>query len=179
MSCRICSACRDIPFNQKPQSWSSQIIHDFNLMESIHMDRKVMPTSFHGYIYLLVMCCNHSRFVITDTLKTRKAAEVEESICQKLICTHGTNIKEIYCDLDTAFKYEIMNTLLTSVGIKVDFCSIQSHQSNPAEQTVQSISNILIHYVAKYGNLWCIMTNMAKFRLNVFCNQQYTKHKQL
>ncbi len=119
MSCRICSACHDIPFNQKQRSWSSKVIHDFNIMESISMDLKVMPTSFCGYNYLLVMCCNHSRFIITDTLKTRKASEVAESISQKLICTHGTNIKEIYCDLDTAFKNEIVSTLLNTLGITI------------------------------------------------------------
>ncbi len=63
-----------------------------------------MPTSLRGYNYLLVMHCNHSRFVITDTLKIRKASEVAESLFQKLICALGTNIKDIYCNLDTAFK---------------------------------------------------------------------------
>ncbi len=63
------------------------------IMESISIDIKVMPTSFRGYNYLLVMRCNHSRFIITDMLKTRKASEIAESIFQKLICAHGTNIK--------------------------------------------------------------------------------------
>ncbi len=49
MSCRICSAGRDIPFNQKQRCWLSKVIHDFNIMESISMDLKVMPTSFRGY----------------------------------------------------------------------------------------------------------------------------------
>ncbi len=96
MSCRVCSDKRDIPFNQKQRSWSSQVIHDFAIMESISMDLKLMPTSFRGYNYLLVMRCNHSCFIITDTLKTRKASEVAESLFQKLICVHGTNVKEIY-----------------------------------------------------------------------------------
>ncbi len=125
-----------------------------------------MPTSFCGYNYLLVMHCNYSRFIITDALKSRKASVVAESIFQKFICAHGTNIKEIYCDLDTAFKNEIVSTLFNSLGIQViqvKFCSVQSHQSNPAERTIQSISNILNHYIAKYGNLWCIITNMATF----------------
>ncbi len=80
------------------------------------MDLNVMPTSFHGYNYLLVLCCNQSRFMITDVLKTRKVTVVVESIFQKLICAHGTNIKEIYCDMDIAFKKEMMNTLLSSLG---------------------------------------------------------------
>ncbi len=136
-------------------------------MESISMDLKVMPTSFRGYNYLLVMRCNHSRFIITDTLKNRKASEVAESLFQKLICAHGTNIKDIYCDLDTAFKNEIVSTLFKTLGITVKFCSVQSHQSNPAERALQSISNIIIHYITKYSNLWCIMSNMATFCLNI------------
>ncbi len=55
MSCRVCSVRRDIPFNKKERSWSSQVIHDFAIMESIGMDLKVMPTSFCRYNYLLVM----------------------------------------------------------------------------------------------------------------------------
>ncbi len=106
------------------------------------MDLKVMPTSFCGYNYLLVMRCNHSHFIITNTLKTKNPSEVAESIIPKLICAHGTNIKEIYCDLDTAFKNEIVSTLLNTLGIIVKFCSVQLHQSNPAERAIQSVSNI-------------------------------------
>ncbi len=87
-------------------------------------DLKVMPTSFCGYNYLLVMRCNHSRFIITDTLKTRKASEVAESPFQKLICSQGTYIKEIYCDLDTAFKNEIVANLFKTLGITVKFCRV-------------------------------------------------------
>ncbi len=57
------------------------------------------------------MRCNQSHFIITDTLKSRKASVVAKSLFQKFICNHGTNIKEIYNDLDTAFKYEIVSTL--------------------------------------------------------------------
>ncbi len=113
------------------------------------MDLKVMPTSFRGYNYLLVMRCNHLHFIITDTLKTRKASEVAESLFQKLICANRSNIKDIYCDLDTAFKNEIVSTLLKTLGITITFCSVQSHQSNPYEHTIQSISNIIIHSISQ------------------------------
>ncbi len=135
-------------------------------MESISM--MVMPTSFRGYNYLLVMRCNHWHFIIIDMLKTRKVSEVPESLFQKLICAHGTNIKEIYCDLDTAFKNEIVSTLFKTLGITMKFCSVPSHQSNTAGHVIQSISNIIILYITKYGNLWCIMLNMAMFCLNIF-----------
>ncbi len=106
------------------------------------MDLKVMPTSFRGYNYLMVIRCTNSLYIITDALKTRKATEVAESIFQKLICTHGTNIKEIYYDLDTAFKIKVIRILLSSFKIKVKFCGVQSHNSNPADRSIQSISNI-------------------------------------
>ncbi len=114
------------------------------------------------------MRCNHSCFTITDSLKTRKSSEEAVSLFQKLICAHRTNIKESICNLDTAIKNEIVSTLFKSLGITVKFCSVQSHQSNPAECAIQSISNIIIHYISRYGNLWCIMSNMATFCLNIF-----------
>ncbi len=101
----------------------------------------------------------------TDTLKSRKSSEVAESLFQKLICGHVTNIKEIYCNLDTAFKNENDSTLFNSLGISVKFCNVRSHQNNPAERAIQSISNIIIHYITRYRNLWCIMSNMATFCL--------------
>ncbi len=52
--------------------------------------------------------------------------------------------------MDTTFKNEIIRILLSSFKIKVKFCSIQSHESNPAERSIQSISNIIIHYISKY-----------------------------
>ena len=168
MSCRICSARRDIPFNQKSRSWCSSVISDFSIMESLSMDLKVMPTSLRGYNYILVIRCNHSRFLVTDALKSRKASEIVESLFQNVICQHGTNIKEIYCDLDTAFKNEIMNILSKSLNIKIKFCSVQSHQSNPAERSIQSISKLLLHYIAKYGNKWCLFHKAASFCLNTF-----------
>ncbi len=161
MSCRICSARRDIPFNLKQRSWSSAEIQNFNIMESLSMDLKVMPTSFKGYNYLMVMHCNNSCYIITDVSITRKANEIAESTFQKLICPHGTNINEIYCDLDTAFKNELILILSSSFKIKVKFHSVESYQSNPDEQLIQSISNIIIHYISKYNNTWCLFCDIC------------------
>ncbi|MBL0686765.1 MAG: DDE-type integrase/transposase/recombinase, partial [Sulfurospirillum sp.] len=154
MSCRICSARRNIPFNQKQRGWTHSVITDFKIMDSISMDLKVMPTSNRGYNYLLVMRCNNSRFIVTECLKTRQAKEVVEAIFQNLICAHGTNISKIYCDLDTCFKNEIMDIMTRTLGIKVQFCSVDAHQANPAERSIQDVSKLLLHYIAKYGNTW-------------------------
>ncbi len=92
MSCRICSAKLNIPFNQKQRNWTHSVITDFKTMDNISMDLKVMPSSNRGYNYLLVMRCNNSRFIVTECLRTRQAKEVVEAIFQNLICAHGTNI---------------------------------------------------------------------------------------
>ncbi len=81
--------------------------------------------------------------------------EVVEAIFQNLICAHGTNICKIYCDLDTCFKKEIMDIMTRTLGIKVQFCSVDTHQANPAESSIQDISKLLLHYIAKYDNTWC------------------------
>ncbi len=85
MSYRVCSARRDIPFNQKQRSWSSRIIHDFDIMESISLDIKVVSTSFGGYNYLLVMACNHSCFIITDCQKSHRSCRIH--ISKTNLCT--------------------------------------------------------------------------------------------
>ncbi len=160
MSCHICSARRNIPFNQKQSNWAHTVMTDFKIFESMSMDLKVMPSSDRGYNYLLVMRCNNSRYIITTALKTRQAKEIVEAIFQNLICAHGTNINKTYCDLDTCFKNEIMDLMTKTLGIKVQFCIVESHQSNPAERSIQSI------YIATYGNKWSFFNNCVEFCLN-------------
>ncbi len=48
------------------------------------MDLKVMPTSFRGYNYLLVMRCNHSCFIITDMLRLTDTLRLTGNICVAL-----------------------------------------------------------------------------------------------
>ena len=168
MSCRICSARRNIPINEKQRAWADTSIADFSIFESLSMDIKVMPESTDGKHYLLVLRCNHSRFIITDALYTRKAIEVAESFFQNVICAHGTNIKNIYCDLDTAFKNSVMDYLLKTFQIKVTFCSVESHQSNPAERSIKSIGDLLVHYMATFGNKWSSIHRLAAFAVNTF-----------
>ncbi len=76
------------------------------------------------------MTCNNSRFNVTECLRTRQAKEVVKAIFQNLICANGTNISKIYCDLDTCFKNEIMDIMTHTLGIKVQFCSVDAHQAN-------------------------------------------------
>ncbi len=52
MSCHICSARRNIPFNQKQRNWAHTVITNFNIFESMSVDLKVMPSSDRGYNYL-------------------------------------------------------------------------------------------------------------------------------
>ncbi len=123
---------------------------------------KVMPSNNNrGYNYLLVMRCNNSRFIVTECLRTRQAKEVVEEIFQNLICTHGTNISKIYCDLATCFKNEIMDLMTHTLGIKVQFCSVDVHHANPAEHSIQDVSKLLLHYMATLG---VISIRLAIFR---------------
>ncbi len=57
---------------------------------------------------------------------------------------------------------------MSSFKIKVKFCSVQSHECNPAERSIQSISNIIMHYISKYNNTWCLFYGLGAFCLNTF-----------
>ncbi len=141
-------------------------------MESISMDLKVMPTSFHGYNYLLVMRCNHSCFIISDMLKTRKASEIAESLFQKLICAHVTNIKEIYCDLHTAFKNEIVSTLFKTWVSQSSFIAfihiIATQLKVPYKTLLYTILPNMVTFV-EYGHVL----------LEYFAHKSLAKYQQL
>ncbi len=55
-----------------------------------------------------------------------------------------------------------------TLGIKVQFCSVDAHQANPAEPSIQDVSKLLLHYIAKYGNTWCYFHKACSFSLNSF-----------
>ncbi len=57
--------------------------------------------------------------------------------------------------------------------IKVQFCSMDAHQANPAEHSVQDISKLLLHYIATYGNKWCYFNKAATFCLNALVLGHY------
>ncbi len=123
-------------------------------MEYISVDLKVMPTSFHGYNYLLVMRCNHSRFIITDMLKTIKASEVAKSLFKKLICAHGTNIKEIYCDLNTAFKnknFQLYSKPWVSKSSFVVFNHIKATQLNVPYKAYRTLLYTILPNTITFG----------------------------
>lgn len=168
MSCRVCSQRRDIPFNEKQRDWAKSYIHDFIPMESLSMDIKVMPESLRHYHYLLVLKCNSSNYVITEPMKDRKSQTVVEAIYQRVITTFGPIVKNIYCDLDSAFKSSLMQAFAQTLGIDVKFCSTTSHMSNSAERSIKSISNLLVYYISKYGNKWCLFHSAAAYSLNTF-----------
>ncbi len=41
-------------------------------------------------------------------------------------------------------------------------------ESNPAERSIESISNIIIHYISKYNNTWFLFHGLSAFCLNTF-----------
>ncbi len=47
--------------------------------------------------------------------------------------------------------------------LKVQFYSVDAHQSNPAECSIQDISKLLLHYIVKYGNSWCNFLQSLQF----------------
>ncbi len=110
------------------------LLYHFIVKSSKTVEHKMalcISLEFCGYNYLLVIRCSHLHFIITDTAKTRKASEVAELLFQKLICANGTNIREIYRDFDTAFKNEIVCSILwVSQSSFVEFNHIRYQHKN-------------------------------------------------
>ncbi len=49
---------------------------------------------------------------------------------------------------------------------KIQFCSVDALQANPAQHSIQDVSKLLLHYIAKYGNTWCHFDRACSFSLN-------------
>ena len=72
------------------------------LLTHISMDIKHMPPSKDKFLYILVLLCEASNFIVTAPMKTATAPEICNTIMNHFIGYFGTPIR-LVCDQDPAF----------------------------------------------------------------------------
>ena len=162
-SCINCQ-CRKTPKDvQRP--WEINIPASYKPFSVLYADIKVMFPSSLGSNYLLVICCDITRYIEAIPIKKCDAATLAEVFLRKVIFKYGPPDMMI-CDESLSFLNEISAFLWKVVGTRVKCVSPQNHQSHKVERSIQSISNLLCSHLTGLGRNWDLYVESSCYSYN-------------
>ena len=152
ISCHVCQTFKHHKRFNRPLK---RRIIDINAptLTHISMDIKHMPPSKEKILYILVLLCEASNFIVAAPMKTAMAPEICNTIMNHFIGYFGTPI-QIVCDQDPAFMSHLCQWFLHSYGIHVTTASPTNHQSLMAEHEIKSLSHVLMKHLMGLGEDW-------------------------
>ena len=162
-SCINCQ-CRKTPKDiERP--WEVNIPSQYVPFQVMYSDIKHMYTSSLGSNYLLVVCCDITRYVEAIPLKRIDAPTITEALLRRILLRYGVP-KVMIFDQDRGFLNEISQYLWKAVGTTIKIISPQNHQSHKVERSIQSISNLLCSHLTGFGRNWDLYIESSTFSYN-------------
>ena len=128
------------------------------MLTHISMDIKHMPPSKEKFLYILVLLCEASNFIVAAPMKTATAPEICNTIMNHFIGYFGTPI-QIICDQDPGFYVSLMSMLLAFIWYTCHHCQPNQHQSLMAEHGIKSLSHVLMKHLTGLGEDWPCIVN--------------------
>ena len=166
ISCHVCQTFKHHKRFDRPLK---RRIIDINAptLTHISMDIKHMPPSKEKFLYILVLLCEASNFIVAAPMKTATAPEICNTIMNHFIGYFRTPI-QIVCDQDPAFMSHLCQWFLHSYGIHVTTASPTNHQSLMAEHGIKSLSHVLMKHLTGLGEDWPMYCKLAMLAYNSY-----------
>ena len=162
-SCINCQ-CRKTPKDlQRP--WEINVAPTFHPFSVLYADIKYMFPSALGSNFLLVICCDITRYIEAIPIKRCDAPTLSEAFLRRIIFRFGAP-KVIIFDQDQGFLNEIGNFLWKAVQTTVKVISPQNHQSHKVERSIQSISNLMSSHLTGFGRNWDLFVESCAYSYN-------------
>ena len=166
ISCHVCQTFKhhkrfDRPLNRRIININAP------MLTHILMDIKHMPPSKEKFLYILVLLCEVSNFIVAAPMKTATAPEICNTIMNHFIGYFRTPI-QIVCDQDPAFMSHLCQWFLHSYGIHVTTASPTNHQSLMAEHGIKSLSHALMKHLTGLGEDWPMYCKLAMLAYNSY-----------
>ena len=162
---RSCQVCQTIKRDQsEPRIVEGRFSVNQNPFEEISLDIKHMINGVNGHNFLLVGCCNMTRYVIATPLRRADAIHIAEAIVD-IALTWGIP-KVIYMDLDKGFTNQLTNFIYNALGIKRTIISPFVHQSFLVERHIGTISRFITSNLTGNGKQWPLYVKSSLFAYN-------------
>ena len=166
-SCLVCQSKKHPVNNERP--FELNIPTSYKPFETVYCDLKVMPESYQGHRYILVLVCGITRYVILHPLVSKDAVNVAETILQKCVFTHGP-FKRFISDEGKEFKNSVITRIFSALKISQKFVSVGNHQANRSERFVGTAASLLTSCLTGNGKNWHLFCNAVAYAFNSFAS---------
>ena len=136
-------------------------------MQYLQADVKSMPESFRSHKYILVICCEITRYVICIPMTRIDAPALAEAILQRCVLIFGPP-KRLDFDEDRALGGKVMQFMLEALKIDVKFISPHNHGSLVAERHIRTVSEFLTSCLGGNGRNWDLYCQCVAYSYNTF-----------
>ena len=134
----------------------------------ISMDIKHMPPSKDKFLYILVLLCEASNFIVAAPMRTATAPEICNTIMNHFIGYFGTPIR-LVCDQDPAFMSHLCQWFFTFIWYTCNPLPAQP-TINPLWLNMESksLSHILMKHLTGLGEDWPMYCKPAMLVYNSY-----------
>ena len=136
-------------------------------LANVSMDIKYMPKSNKGYKYMIVILCEITNFLVTQSLKEVTASEVCRILVEEFIAYFSTPVR-IVCDQDPAFMSSLCRYCFQQYKIQILTVGVTNHKSLQAEHGIKSLSNLILTHLTGLGRDWHIYAKPCMLTYNSF-----------
>ena len=162
---RSCCVCQSIKQDKtEPRIMEGRFPTSYNPFEEISIDIKYMIPGVNGYNFLLVACCNVTRYVMATPLKRADAVNIAEALVN-LVFTWGPP-RIIFMDMDKGFSNQLANFLYNALGIKRTVISPFAHSSLLVERHIGTITRFITSNLIENGKYWPLYVKPALYAYN-------------
>ncbi|CEF61607.1 Reverse transcriptase domain and Integrase, catalytic core domain and Ribonuclease H-like domain and Peptidase A2A, retrovirus RVP subgroup domain and Aspartic peptidase domain-containing protein [Strongyloides ratti] len=163
-----CEECqkRNSPYLKHPKM---EHVTEFSKpFENLSMDicGPILPTSYSGNKYILVLIDSFSRYTIINPCRAINYNELLQKILDEVIWKHG-NPLSIRSDNAKNFRTEKLTEIFQLMGIKREFSSVYHSRGNClVERTLRWIQNTLAKLTKTKRGRWDIYTQAVAYYYN-------------
>ena len=168
-ACTRCQQFRSKTDNLRP--YHPRVPTRFCPFETLSLDFKSMPTSPTGFKYIMIVCCQMTRFLVCVPLKTLDAETICEALIQKVITLFGIP-SVLVTDAATSLTGKLLTLLCTALGIEQKVISVQNHGSLHVERHIQTIADLIKSNLGQLGHDWVRFVSVAQYSYNSFASPQ-------
>ena len=114
-------------------------------MTRLSMDLKVMPQSYNGHKFILVMIDEEPNFMVTIPIHQSGSEETGDPLIHHVFSMCNTP-ECMIMDQDSALMSILINYLVKRLGIKIKTVAPCNHQSLQAEHGIKSLAIIALKH---------------------------------
>ena len=165
-----CHVCQMVKAGKRPQwPFQKRINIGIPALCKVSMDIKHMPPTpgKKPWIYILVLLCEVSNFMVVHGLKAVRSTDICSAIQKSFIKPYGPPT-HIICDQDPAFMSALTQNFFRLFGIRVLTVGPTNHKSLLAEHGIKSLTEILKCHLSAFGPNWMEFLDFAMIAYNAY-----------